>query len=274
MLLLFCEYFLTKKKVEISHIFSSILQGKCSTAEELLLNTEATLNRLRHWTTGKWIDCEAIAKLETLYQTLQESIQPNSTKLLHLMHIYEQMVNNIRDSVIIMTNIFSQKITSDTGFIQHLAYTVSQSADFEPIRSQACNLADKLAELKNTTQISVDKCIDTFLPHIGFNRTFVEREALQLFNSYSGVRLDDDGVEKFNSDLDRVTKDIRIRIDTIRKNGREQRGGLDNCIDATLGECDREALSLWNEAVQTFNFNQGKKEEDKKVGVEGVPKEM
>lgn len=211
-----------------------------------------------------WVDHNDIARLNKIHHTLPKSIRADSKKLIRTMRIYEQLLNNIRDSVIILTNIFSQKMNSDIGFYTFLRDNVFLIDDFAPVRKQTCNLVNDFNELQNSTRHGVERCINTFFTHVGFNRTYAERAAFQLLTSYGGEHSETADLAKFPEDVKRVIKDLTIRTDTIRNLVPSYRYTLDNCIDMALADCDKEALSLWTKAGEIFNVNQEKKHEDVK----------
>lgn len=168
---------------------------------------------------------------------------------------YETLVNNVRDSVIIMTNLFAQNtLYSDRGLYEFLSNKIF-TVDFATVRDETCGLSNTLNVLRLGTQQTVEKCIDTFFTQIDFKRNVTEHQAEQFLLEYS----DDQGelvdAEQFNTKFVSVIRDILKQTDTIRNTVQKFRFPLYDCIHAAIQECHKELYLIWRKAHVILHFN-------------------
>lgn len=165
------------------------------------------------------------------------------------------LTNNVRDSVIIMSNLFAQNtLYSDRGLYEFLSNKIF-TVDFATVRDDTCGLADALNILRQGTQQTVEKCIDTFFTQIDFKRDVTERQAEQFLLEHRADRNGAVNAEKFNEDFVRVIRNVLNRTDTIRNNVQKFRFPLYDCIHAAIQDCHKEMYLVWRKAHLILHFN-------------------
>lgn len=211
---------------------------------------------LRIWSSLlPWIDHHAVENMTSTYHRLPATLQPDAKQLIRAVKKYEQLVNNVRDSAIIMTNLFAQNALNSVRGLYEFLSTKLFTVDFATVRDETCGLADALNVLRQGTQQTVEKCVDTFFTQIDFDRNVTERRAEQFLLDYSGGQGQVASVEQFNSEFLSVMRDILNRTDNIRNNVQKFRFPLYDCIHAAIQECHKELYLLWRKAHVILHFN-------------------
>lgn len=201
-----------------------------------------------------WIDNEAVEKTKAIYSSLSATHQPATKKLIRALEIYDQLLSNLRNSVIIMANTLAQStLFTDLGVYNFLWRRFEdKNFVFDPVRQDTCSLIDAMYSARQTTQNNVENCIDTFLTDIEFKRNATEREVLALFTSFNVV-----GLSAFEKDFSEVLKDVEVRTTKIHRivTTPKSRDPLYGCIHVALQECNAQIHSIWGKAYEIFHID-------------------
>lgn len=201
-----------------------------------------------------WIDHESIEKTKAIYSSLSATHQPATKKIIRALEIYDQLLCNLRNSVIIMANTLAQStLFSDLGVYNFLwRQFEDKNFVFEPVRKDTCSLIDAMYSTRQNTQNNIENCIDTFLTEIEFKRNATEREIFALFSSFNVV-----GLSTFEKDLSTVLKDVEVRTAKIHRivTTPKSRDPLYGCIHVALQECNAQIHSIWGKAYEIFHID-------------------